>query len=69
MEQPLKERLSAITSNVDLSLNFEIFVDYHENNNQIVLEEIDESKQDLKKESVTSKENSKKSNLIEEFYF
>ena len=40
----IKERLSAITSNVDLNLNFEIFVDYHENNNQIVLEEFEESK-------------------------
>ena len=65
----IKERLSAITSNVDLSLNFEIFMDYHENNNQQVLDEIDESKQDLKKESVTSKEKPKKSNLIEDFTF
>ena len=65
----IKERLSAITSNVDLSLNFEIFMDYHENNNQQVLDEIDESKQDTKKESVISKEKPKKSNLIEDFTF
>ena len=51
----IKERLSAITSNVDLSLNFEIFVDYHENNNQIVLEEPEESKKDLNQNVATSK--------------
>ena len=60
MEQTIKERLSAITSNVDLSLNFEIFVDYHENNNQIVLEEPEESKLDLSQNVAIPKENSKK---------
>ena len=49
----IKERLSAITSNVDLSLNFEIFVDYHENNNQIVLEEPEEGKKDLNQNVAT----------------
>ena len=56
----IKERLSAITSNVDLNLNFEIFVDYHENNNQIVLEEIDESKQDLNQNVHTQRKLQKK---------
>ena len=65
----IKERLSAITSNVDLSLNFEIFVDYHENNNQIVLEEPEEGKKDLNQNVATPKENSKKNNLIESFTF
>ena len=58
----IKERLSAITSNVDINLNFEISVDYHESNNQQGFERPDESKQDLEEKISTHTENPKKSN-------
>ena len=61
----IKERLSAITSNVDLNLNFEISLDYHESNNKQGFERPDENKQDLEEKISTQKENPKKSNLIE----
>ena len=61
----IKERLSAITSNRDLNLNFDIFVDYHESKN---LQEAD-----IIEEGLKFKKNPpgsvQKSNLIENFTF
>tara|TARA_Y100000768_G_scaffold26611_2_gene17935 strand:- start:4108 stop:5469 length:1362 start_codon:yes stop_codon:yes gene_type:complete len=61
----IKERLSAITSNRDLNLNFDIFVDYHENREEGVNGAFD-------KEEVVSKAppgGPQKSNLIDNFTF
>ena len=57
----IKERLSAITSNRDLNLQFEIYVDYQG----------EEAKQEKKTEDVRSERSisPKKSNLIPEFTF
>ena len=63
----IKERISAITSNRDLNINFEIFVDYHENGidiNDAVVEKR------TTVETVTADQKTpKKSNLIESFTF
>ena len=62
----IKERLSAITSNRDLNLNFEIFVDYHEK------QPIDvEPQEPLKLDEIntTASPGPLKSNLIENFTF
>ena len=62
----IKERLSAITSNRDLNLNFEIFVDYHEK------QPIDvEPQEPLKLDEIntTVSPGPLKSNLIENFTF
>ena len=63
----IKERLSAITSNRDLNLNFEIFVDYQDKNFSAHLEESETTV------SLSSKEEEvrapQKNNLIENFTF
>ena len=64
----IKERLSAITSNRDLNLNFEIFVDYHEKSS----EEANENPVAIDKTSaagISSPEKIQKSNLIDNFTF
>ena len=64
----IKERLSAITSNRDLNLNFEIFVDYHDKSP----EETNESPVTVDKKSViggSGPEKIQKSNLIDNFTF
>ena len=64
----IKERLSAITSNRDLNLNFEIFVDYHDKS----LEETNENPVAVDKKSAISgsgPEKIQKSNLIDNFTF
>ena len=64
----IKERLSAITSNRDLNLNFEIFVDYHDKSP----EETNESPVAMDKKSViggSGPEKIQKSNLIDNFTF
>ncbi len=61
----IKERLSAITSNRDLNLNFDIFVDYHES-------KIVEEAKNTEEESKFNKNppgSVQKSNLIENFTF
>tara|TARA_B100001173_G_scaffold32348_1_gene25161 strand:- start:998 stop:2368 length:1371 start_codon:yes stop_codon:yes gene_type:complete len=64
----IKERLTAITSNRDLNLNFEIFVDYHDKSTEEVL--IQESPPSNTKESFSGASKSPlKSNLIENFTF
>ena len=64
----IKERLTAITSNRDLNLNFEIFVDYHDKSIEKVL--IQESSPPNTKESFSGASQSLiKSNLIENFTF
>ena len=62
----IKERLSAITSNRDLNLNFEIFVDYHEKQPTDV-----EPQEQLKLDEIntTASPGPLKSNLIENFTF
>ena len=61
----IKERLSAITSNRDLNLNFDIFVDYHESKN---VQEADNTEEKLKFNK-NPPESFHKSNLIENFTF
>ena len=64
----IKERLSAITSNRDLNLNFEIFVDYHDKSP----EETNVNLVAMDKKSVISgsgPEKVQKSNLIDNFTF
>ena len=64
----IKERLSAITSNRDLNLNFEIFVDYHDKSS----EEANENPVAIDKTSaagISSPEKVQKSNLIDNFTF
>ena len=62
----IKERLSAITSNRDLNLNFEIFVDYHEKQPTDVAPQ-----EPLKLDEIntTASPGPLKSNLIENFTF
>ena len=57
----IKERLSAITSNRDLNLQFEIYVDYQDNS-----QENDKQTKEIPTEKLIS---SKKTNLISEFSF
>ena len=64
----IKERLSAITSMTDLNLNFEIFVDFHENRPDVA------AGSDVVTPAITTKttqsaEVPKKNNLIENFTF
>ena len=64
----IKERLSAITSNRDLNLNFEIFVDYHDKSP----EETNENPVAMDETSAvggTGPEKIQKSNLIDNFTF
>ena len=61
----IKERLSAITSNRDLNLNFDIFVDYQESKN---VQEADNTEEKLKFNK-NPPESFHKSNLIENFTF
>ena len=62
----IKERLSAITSNRDLNLNFEIFVDYHDKQSSDILEQTPkENKGDVEQ----GPSGIQKSNLIENFTF
>mgnify|MGYP001275990808 FL=1 len=61
----IKERLSAITSNRDLNLNFDIFVDYHESKN---VQESDNTHEELKFNK-NPPGSVQKSNLIENFTF
>ena len=62
----IKERLSAITSNRDLNLNFEIFVDYHDKQSSDILEQNPkENKVDVEQRP----SGIQKSNLIENFTF
>ena len=62
----IKERLSAITSNRDLNLNFEIFVDYHDKQSSDILEQTPkENKGDVEQRP----SGIQKSNLIENFTF
>ena len=61
----IKERLSAITSNRDLNLNFDIFVDYHESKN---VQESDDTDETLKSNK-NPPGSVQKSNLIENFTF
>jgi len=63
----IKERLSAITSNRDLNLNFEIFVDYHDKVSDVKIEEPQEAKRVSLQ--IPPIHPSKKSNLIENFTF
>ena len=63
----IKERLSAITSNRDLNLNFEIFVDYQDKNFSANSEESETSLSlSAKEEEVRAPQ---KNNLIENFTF
>ena len=63
----IKERLSAITSNRDLNLNFEIFVDYQDKNFSANSEESETSVSlSAKEEEVRAPQ---KNNLIENFTF
>ena len=61
----IKERLSAITSNRDLNLNFDIFVDYHESKNE---QEADNNEEESKFSKIQPG-SVQKSNLIENFTF
>jgi chromosomal replication initiator protein len=62
----IKERLSAITSNRDLNLNFEIFVDYHDKQSSDILEQNPkQNKGDVEQRP----SGIQKSNLIENFTF
>ena len=63
----IKERLSAITSNRDLNLNFEIFIDYHDKPNlpETIPVNSNSVQQTIKEEPRPPK----KSNLIEGFTF
>ena len=62
----IKERLSAITSNRDLNLNFEIFVDYHEKQPTDVAPQ---EPLQLDEINTTTPSGPLKSNLIENFTF
>ena len=62
----IKERLSAITSNRDLNLNFEIFVDYHEKRPADVAPQ---EPLQLDEINTTASPGPLKSNLIENFTF
>ena len=62
----IKERLSAITSNRDLNLNFEIFVDYHEKQPADVAPQ---EPLQLDEINTTASPGPLKSNLIENFTF
>ena len=61
----IKERLSAITSNRDLNLNFDIFVDYHESK---IVEEAKNTEEESKFNN-NPPGSVQKSNLIENFTF
>jgi len=61
----IKERLSAITSNRDLNLNFDIFVDYHESKNE---QEADNNEEESEFSKIQPG-SVQKSNLIENFTF
>ena len=63
----IKERIAAITSNRDLNLNFEIFIDYHDKPN--VAETIDVSSNSAHQTIKEEPRSPKKSNLIEGFTF
>ena len=63
----IKERLSAITSNRDLNLNFEIFIDYHDKPN--LPETIHASSNSVQQTNKEEPRPPKKSNLIEGFTF
>ena len=63
----IKERLSAITSNRDLNLNFEIFVDYHDKASDSTKEDSKEPRRALSEASAIQPP--KKSNLIDNFTF
>ena len=62
----IKERLSAITSNRDLNLNFEIFVDYHDKQSSDILEKTPKDNNGAVEQRPSG---IKKSNLIENFTF
>ena len=63
----IKERLSAITSNRDLNLNFEIFVDYQDKNFSVLPKESETTLSlSAKEEEVRAPQ---KNNLIENFTF
>ena len=63
----IKERISAITSNRDLNINFEIFVDYHENG--IDISDAVVEKRTIAETVTADQKTPKKSNLIESFTF
>ncbi len=63
----IKERISAITSNRDLNLNFEIFIDYHDKPN--LPETIQSSSNSVQQNTKEEPRPPKKSNLIEGFTF
>ena len=63
----IKERISAITSNRDLNLNFEIFIDYHDKPN--LPETIHVSSNSVQQTIKEEPRPPKKSNLIEGFTF
>ena len=60
----IKERLSAITSNRDLNLNFEIFVDYHDKQSSDILEKTPKDNNGAVEQRPSGIQ---KSNLIENF--
>ena len=62
----IKERLSAITSNRDLNLNFEIFVDYHDKQSSDILEQNPKDNNEAVEQRPSGIQ---KSNLIENFTF
>tara|TARA_B100001564_G_scaffold291322_1_gene255350 strand:+ start:1014 stop:2414 length:1401 start_codon:yes stop_codon:yes gene_type:complete len=62
----IKERLSAITSNRDLNLNFDIFVDYHDKQSTPIAEQDTPA---LKEITEQPSSGTQKSNLIENFTF
>ena len=62
----IKERLSAITSNRDLNLNFEIFVDYHDKQPSDILEQNPKDNNEAVEKRPSGIQ---KSNLIENFTF
>ena len=62
----IKERLSAITSNRDLNLNFEIFVDYHDKQSSDILEQTPKENKGYVEQRPSGIQ---KSNLIENFTF
>ena len=63
----IKERISAITSNRDLNINFEIFVDYHENGIDTIDAVVE--KRTIVETVTADQKTPKKSNLIESFTF
>ncbi len=62
----IKERLSAITSNRDLNLNFDIFVDYHDKQPTPVVEQDTPVMEEITEQPSSGPQ---KSNLIENFTF